>query len=108
MISAEELAPKMYYSYGDETEHKNYQGLPMPLYEDLPPKIKSAWEVAAERAINEMFKDTTNWRHSYNERENSEIDFAGIYVDKFNHGTDGHSRLNLIARLTATLDALTT
>lgn len=36
---------------------------------------------------------------NYTERELSEIRFALTYVDTFNHGTDGHNRLNVIAKL---------
>jgi hypothetical protein len=33
-----------------------------------------------------------------------EIEFAKLYAAKFNHGTDGHGRLNLIAKLAELLD----
>ena len=37
------------------------------------------------------------------QREEQEIHFAKIYADDFSHGTDGHSRLLLIARLATAL-----
>lgn len=36
-----------YMNYGKVTEFKNYQGLPMPEWEDLPPKIQLAWRKAS-------------------------------------------------------------
>lgn len=33
-----------------------------------------------------------------------ELDFARLYAANFNHGTDGHSRLILIAKLAELLD----
>ncbi len=44
--SAEDLARIAYAAYGQTTDFKNYQGLPMPAYDDLTDKIKSAWEAA--------------------------------------------------------------
>lgn len=35
----------------------------------------------------------------FNEREQKEIDFARLYAKNFSHGTDGHNRLLLIAKL---------
>jgi hypothetical protein len=32
-----------YTAYGRVTEFENYQGLPMPSFDELPPKIKEAW-----------------------------------------------------------------
>lgn len=36
----------------------------------------------------------------FTERDIKEIEFACLYDDKFKHGTDGHNRLVIIARLT--------
>lgn len=41
------LAQRAYQAYGSTTEFKNYQGLPMPEFNDLPQKIKDAWVNAA-------------------------------------------------------------
>lgn len=50
-----------YEAYGKTTDFKNYQGLPMPTYDDLPEKIKLAWE-AATKAVYEAtlaYKDNS-------------------------------------------------
>ena len=39
-----ELAQVLYEAYGDKANWKNYAGLPMPTWNDLPDNIKSYWE----------------------------------------------------------------
>lgn len=39
------------------------------------------------------------WYKVLTERQQEEIEFALVYNASFNHGTDGHHRLNLIAAL---------
>lgn len=39
------------------------------------------------------------WVQHFNAREQAEIGFAKQYVRLFDHGTDGHSRLHVIAKL---------
>jgi hypothetical protein len=39
------------------------------------------------------------WFKMFNEREQKELLFAQMYFNEFGHGTDGHHRLMLIARL---------
>lgn len=39
----ESTAHEEYSAYGAVTDHKNYQGLPMPMFDDLTDKIKEAW-----------------------------------------------------------------
>ena len=41
------------------------------------------------------------------ERDLKEIAFARLYNEDFKHGTDGHNRLIIIARLASMVDALT-
>lgn len=41
------LAQRAYHDYGAVTNHLNYQGLPMPEWEELPDKIRNAWRNAA-------------------------------------------------------------
>lgn len=41
---------------------------------------------------------------SLNARQRSELAFAEVYVTEFNHNTDGHDRLTLIAKLAELLD----
>ncbi len=40
------LAKSAYHAYGAVTDHKNYQGLPMPEWENLTDKIRDAWRAA--------------------------------------------------------------
>lgn len=48
----EQLGRVAYSAYGSVTENKNYQGLPMPAWEDLTDTIRSAWMAAASAAIH--------------------------------------------------------
>lgn len=41
-----------YQMYGKSVDFKNYQGNPMPSWEELPDAIKTAWEAAAEGVAN--------------------------------------------------------
>ncbi|MBW4674688.1 MAG: hypothetical protein KME52_11860 [Desmonostoc geniculatum HA4340-LM1] len=45
---SEELAKKAYFAYGQTTNLKNYQGLPMPEWENLPDTIQKAWINASD------------------------------------------------------------
>lgn len=47
MADADALARIAYAAYGDTTGGKNYQGLPMPTYDDLGDTIQAAWRNAA-------------------------------------------------------------
>lgn len=38
-----ERAKDAYHAYGAVTDHKNYQGLPMPEWDALTDKIRAAW-----------------------------------------------------------------
>jgi len=38
-----ERAIEAYDAYGAVTDHKNYQGLPMPTWDNLTDKIRAAW-----------------------------------------------------------------
>lgn len=46
------------------------------------------------------------WMDDLDERQRKEIRFARLYAEQFGHGTDGHNRLLLIARLSDKLTAL--
>ena len=48
----ESLGSSAYEAYGATTDHKNYQGLPMPTWEELPEKIRVAWRAAASRVAS--------------------------------------------------------
>lgn len=52
-----------------------------------------------------MAGDTnTTWRHLLDKRQQEELRLAETYRDDFTHGTDGHHRLMLVARLAEILD----
>lgn len=44
------IAREAYHAYGATTDHKNFQGNPMPAWADLPEKIQLAWMNAVKRA----------------------------------------------------------
>jgi hypothetical protein len=48
-----ELAIIGYNAYGDKAEWKNYQGLAMTTWSDLPANIKTYWVCAAQAIANE-------------------------------------------------------
>lgn len=48
-MPTEILAREAYEAYADEAEWKNYQGLPMPEWQELPTKIKNSWMAAVQR-----------------------------------------------------------
>ncbi|MEH2033377.1 MAG: hypothetical protein V7K67_27780 [Nostoc sp.] len=54
MPNSLELAKIAYHAYGQTTDFKNYQGLPMSEWENLPEKIQQAW-IAASQAISSEF-----------------------------------------------------
>lgn len=39
------------------------------------------------------------WVKELDDRQRKELDFAAMYANGFSHGTDGHNRLLLIAKL---------
>lgn len=53
----EKLAKRAYEAYGKVTDFKNYQGLPMPKWEELSDKIKQAWLAACLEVIEAMQED---------------------------------------------------
>jgi hypothetical protein len=44
------IAKSAYKAYSASTRNKNYQGLPMPEWEQLSQSIQTAWEVAVRQA----------------------------------------------------------
>lgn len=46
-----EVAKAAYHEYGAVTDHKNYQGLPMPDWEQLTPKIQAAWKASVSYVL---------------------------------------------------------
>lgn len=60
------MAKLAYAAYGQSTDFKNYQGNPMPGWDDLGEPIQAAWEAAADAvasylegppAMDEMLHD---------------------------------------------------
>lgn len=45
--SVEDCAKEAYERYGSVTDFKNFQGNPMPKWDELPEKIQEAWKAAA-------------------------------------------------------------
>jgi len=52
-----ELAKGAYEAYGLITDHKNYQGLPMPEWDDLTETIKQAWINFSSYVFNRTIED---------------------------------------------------
>lgn len=52
-----ELAKAAYQAYGETTNFKNYQGNPMPAWEDLGATIQDAWIAAADRVADMLEND---------------------------------------------------
>lgn len=50
----EMLARIAYHAYGEHTDFKNFQGNPMPLWEELPDRIRGAWRQAAASVRNTL------------------------------------------------------
>lgn len=47
------------------------------------------------------------WRELFlDDRQRNEVEFCEIYAEKFNHGTDGHHKTTIIAKLAVLLDAI--
>lgn len=93
-----ELAKQAYHAYGEFTGFKNYQGLPLPAWEDLTPTIRSAWHAAVAEVMRVAY--VVDAPNEFNERELAAIKHAQAYAD--NHtdaGAPGHSQFLLIAKL---------
>jgi hypothetical protein len=51
-----DLARIAYEAYGESTGGLNYQGLPMPAWEDLPEAIRQAWDAASQAVLQSAIK----------------------------------------------------
>ena len=47
-----EVAASAYRAYSASTGNKNFRGDPMPIFEDLPEPIKTAWQAAVRQAFS--------------------------------------------------------
>lgn len=56
-LAAKSYAKIGYEAYGESTGNKNYQGLQMPAWKDLPEKIQAAWSAAAVAILSAKAKD---------------------------------------------------
>lgn len=84
----------LYEVYGDMVDFKNFQGNPMPEYEDLPDAIKEAWEAVA----------SNSYSIELTERERQQIDHAVNYATFYESaGVPGSSQFLLIAKLAKAL-----
>ncbi len=45
-----DIAASAYRAYAVSTANKNFRGDPMPVFDDLPQPIKTAWEAAVRQA----------------------------------------------------------
>lgn len=50
-------AEAAYAAYGAVTDFKNFQGNPMPKFEDLTPQIKLAWDAACEGVLRHWLEN---------------------------------------------------
>jgi len=50
-------AEAAYAAYGAATAFKNFQGNPMPKFEDLTPQIQQAWDAACEGAVRHWLEN---------------------------------------------------
>lgn len=55
-MTAEELVKKGYDAYGEYVHWQNYQGKPMPKWEDLGPHIQGAWAACVREIVTELQK----------------------------------------------------
>jgi len=45
-----------------------------------------------------------SWRSNFNTRELNEIQFSRVYLEQYNHGTDGHNAKIIMAKMASLLD----
>ncbi len=64
MDSLEQLAQGVYRAYGGVTGGKNFQGNPMPAWEELTDTIRQAWLEATSLAYHAGYADRTAGRDS--------------------------------------------
>lgn len=60
--SAIDLAKTAYAAYGEATDHLDYQGLPMPAWDELGDRIRVAWIAAAGTVALEVLSAATGVR----------------------------------------------
>lgn len=60
MSVSSDLARIAYTAYGDSTGWVNYQGKPMPAWDDLPDTIRQAWAAAASAIEQRLLTDAAS------------------------------------------------
>jgi len=59
LLQHESLARIGYVAYGEDADWKNYEGKPMPTWEDLPEHIRRKWRAATFRVVQQVL--TGGW-----------------------------------------------
>lgn len=89
-------AADLYHVYGHVTDFKNFQGNPMPAWDDLPSKIKEAWQAVADHKKPPIVLTET---------ETALIAFARAYIHLYaDAAIPGRNLILLIARLAEALE----
>jgi len=52
-IDWQSIARNSYEAYNQVSNWKNYQGLPMPQWDDLPANVRDAWLASAKESIKQ-------------------------------------------------------
>jgi len=47
-----------------------------------------------------------NWLNNFDERQRKEIEFSIVYLNQFEHGTDGHNAKVIIAKMADMLNKI--
>ncbi len=47
-----------------------------------------------------------NWLNNFDERQQKEIEFSILYLNQFEHGTDGHNAKVIIAKMAGMLNEI--
>ena len=78
------LAQIAYEAYGDMTGGKNYQGLPMPEWADLPARIKAAWNASVNATVKAALDEWPDLGDD--ERGVEAVRRAGVEAREKHHG----------------------
>ena len=74
------------------------------VYKSLLDDMRLSQDATNQKAVGIAFDDDDTWEGCLDERELKECEFAKHYAVEFAHGTAGHNRLMLIAKLCEILD----
>lgn len=94
-VDWEELAKVAYRAYGEVTDFKNFQGNPMPDWNDLTPTIQQAWQAAVKKSVSVFVHHC-----ALDDRQLATVRHAFDYEEHHaSAGVPGHNQFLLIARL---------